>query len=304
MFIYIKVSIYAYLCLIMFIFFFIEYEKNIYKYCKSWFSMPKGLFQLVRETAFTKFLLAWIISIFVFGILYWICSTFNPLMINGLPVTFTAIGFFNGLYASLLIAVIFGLGAITHTGFVTAIVYIQLVISGILLLVLADKIIMKYIHPHYHISHHQDKKINTLMLMMSVFRNDSDRSMHEYMTKKKPITIKEIESIIDGLYVVFLDVENLFSEKNLHRHRITKMQYLMLTENIEDSLHKLEQFILFLEKHKINWKDNSTEFWMRYILDTTDKIAHNIENSDIKSPKVIIAVENIKEYAEKVKEKI
>ncbi len=267
--------------------------------------MPnKGLFQIIRETSFTRFLLAWIISIFVFGIIYWIFSTFNQLLIDELPIQFTILGLFNGLYASLLIAVIFGLGIITHTGIVTAIVYAQLVISGVLLLVLADKIIMKYIHPHYHVSHHQDKKINTLMLMMSVFRNDSDRLMHEFMTKKKPIIIKEIESIIDGLYVVFLDVENLFSEKNLHRHKITKMQYLMLTENIEDSLHKLEQFILFLEKHKISWKDHSTEFWMRYILDTTDKIAHNIENSDIKSPKVIIAVENIKEYAEKIKEKI
>lgn len=267
--------------------------------------MPKkGLFQFIRETSFTKFLLAWIVSIFIFGIIYWALSASNTIAISGQTVSFTFLGLFNGLYASLLIALIFGLGIIAHEGVVAAAIYIQLIISGVLLFILADKIIMKYVHPHYHATHHQEKKINTLMLMMSVFRTDSDRLMHEYATKKKEITIKEVESTIDGLYVVFLDVENLFSEKNLHRHRISKMQYLMLTENIEDSLHKLEKFILFMEKHNIKWKDKSTEFWMHYILDTTEKIAHNIEHSDMKSPKVIIAVENIREYAGKIKEKV
>jgi hypothetical protein len=264
--------------------------------------MPKkGLFQLVRETTFTKFFIAWIISIFFFGIIYWILSLYNPLLIGGVPIQFTFLGLFNGLYASLLIATIYGLGSITHIGMMTGVVYTQLFISGILLLVLTDKIVMKYVHPHYHVAHHQDKKINTLMLMMSVFRNDSDRLMHEYATKKKHITIKKIESTIDGLYVAFLDVEKMFSEKNIHRHRITTMQYLMLTENIEDSLHKLETFIRFMETHKIQWKDHSTEFWMKYILETAENIAYNIETSDIKSPKVIIAVENIKEYAAKIK---
>ncbi len=267
--------------------------------------MPKkGLFQFIRETSFTKFLIAWILSIFIFGATYWALSSYNTIAINGQTVSFTFLGFFNGLYASLIIALIFGLGMIAHEGIVAIAVYIQLAISCILLFILADKIIMKYVHPHYHVAHHQDKKINTLMLMMSVFRTDSDRLMHEYATKRKEITIKEVESTIDGLYVVFLDVENLFSEKNLHRHRISKMQYLMLTENIEDSLHKLERFILFMEKHNISWKDKSTEFWMHYILDTTEKIAHNIEHSDMKSPKVIIAIENIREYAGKIKEKI
>lgn len=267
--------------------------------------MPKkGLFQLIREISFTKFLLAWIILIFIFGIIYWVLSEYNTIAINGQAISFNAIGFFNGLYASLLIALIFGLGVIAHEGFMNIIVYTQLIISCILLFILADKIIMKYVHPHYHATHHQDKKINTLMLMMSVFRTDSDRLMYEYTTKRKEITIKDVESTIDGLYAVFLDVENLFSEKNLHRHRISKMQYLMLTENIEDSLHKLEKFILFMEKHNISWKDKSTEFWMHYILDTTEKIAYNIEHSDIKSPKVILAVENIREYAGKIKEKI
>lgn len=267
--------------------------------------MPKkGLFQLIRETTFTKFFIAWVVSIFIFGIIYWILSLFNPLLIEGIPIKFTFLGLFNGIYAGLLIATVFGINSITYTGIMTILVYIQLFISGLLLLILADKIIIKYVHPNYHISHHQDKKINTLMLMMSVFRNDSDRLMHEYSTKKKHITIKEIESTIDGLYVVFLDVEKMFSEKNLHRHRIKTIQYLMLTENIEDSLHKLEKFIKFLEKHKINWKDNSTEFWMKYILDTAEKIAYNIETSDIKSPKVIIAIENIKEYAGRIKESV
>ena len=267
--------------------------------------MPKkGLFQLVRETSFTKFFIAWIVSIFVFGIIYWIFSLFNPLFVEGVPINFTFLGLFNGLYASLLIATVFGLKTVVHIGIITVLIYIQLFISAVLLLILADKIIVKYVHPHYHVSHHQDKKINTLMLMMSVFRNDSDRLMHEYTTKKKHITIKEIESIIDGLYVVFLDVEKMFSEKNLHRHKIKTIQYLMLTENIEDSLHKLEKFIKFLETHKIHWKDHSTEFWMKYILDTAENIAHNIEDSDIKSPKVIIAVENIKEYASRIKENV
>jgi len=281
------------------------FEKNIYKFHKCLIRMhKKGLFQFIRETSFTKFLLAWIISIFVFGIIYWILSAYNTIIINGQALSFTILGFFNGLYASLLIALVFGLGIITHEGIVTVIVYLQLLISGILFFILADKIIIKYIHPYYHITHHQDRKINTLMIMMSVFRTDSDRIMHEYATRKKQITIKDIESIIDGLYVVFLDVEKLFSEKNIHRHKISKIQYLMLTENIEDSLHKLESFILFMERHNIEWKDKSITFWMRYILETTEKIAHNIANSDIKSHKIILAVENIKAYAEKIKAKM
>lgn len=264
----------------------------------------KGLFQLIRETSFTKFFIIWIITIFAFGILYWIISLANPLIINGSSVQFSLLGIFNAFYGSLLIATVFGLEFITHLGIVSVILYIQVILSVMLLLILADKIIIKYIHPNYHAIHHQDKKINTMMIMMSVFRTDADRLMHEYITKKKHINIKEIEATIDGLYVVFLDIERLFSPKNINITNIKKIQYFMITENIEDSLHKLELLIDFLIKHKITWKDKSTEFWLNYILETAEKISDNIDYSSLKNPKIIIAVENIRDYTEKIKKKI
>ncbi|MGV8150264.1 MAG: hypothetical protein ACP5NV_00910 [Candidatus Woesearchaeota archaeon] len=265
--------------------------------------MGKGLFQYIRDTTFTKFFVTWIISIIIFGLIYFISSNWTNIIVNEIQITFTITGFFNAIYSSILIAIIFGIGLVEYSS-IAIIVYIQLLLSGILILILADKLIQKYIHPSYHETHHQDKKINTLMLMMSVFRTDVDRLMHSYAAKNHSIKIKDIEAIIDGLYVVFLDVEKLFSEKNLHKHKIKTMQYLMLTENIEDSLHKLEKFIKFMEKHNIAWKDNSTEFWMKYILNTANSIARNIEGSDIKSHKVILAVENIKQYAQDLQEKI
>ena len=78
----------------------------------------------------------------------------------------------------------------------------------------------------------------------------------------------------------------------------------MLTDNIEDSLEKLSHFIDFLEKHKIEWKDKSVEFWLRYILETADKIALNFDTTGIKNPKVIIAVENIREFTENIEKKL
>ena len=265
--------------------------------------MGRGLFQYIKETTFTKFVISWIIGIVLFAILYWVSSIWFSFEVNSVVVEPNILGFFNALYGSLLIAVIFGITLVKYST-IAILVYIQVFFSVVLLLILADKIIQRYIHPHYHEAHHQDKKINTLMLMMSVYRTDVDRLMHNYAANNKEIKIKEIEAAIDGLYVVFLDVEKLFSEKNLHRHRIKPIQYLMLTENIEDSLNKLEKFIKFLEKHKIAWKDNSTEFWMKYILNTANGIAHNIENSDMKSPKITLAIENIKQYAQDLQEKI
>ena len=139
---------------------------------------------------------------------------------------------------------------IVHAGLSTIIVYVQLLLSIIIILILADKIVQKYVHPSYHAAHSQDKKVNTLMLTMSIFRNQIDKMTHEYTTKKRhKIAINEIESIIDGLYVAFLDIEKMFSSKNVHRHKLKNIQYLMLTENIEDSLDKLSKFLSFLEKN-------------------------------------------------------
>ena len=59
-----------------------------------------------------------------------------------------------------------------------------------------------------------------------------------------------------------------------------------------------------MDKHKIEWKDKSIEFWLRYILETADKIAASVDTSEIKNPKVIIAIENIKDYTEKIEDKL
>lgn len=264
-----------------------------------------GLFAWIRKTSFTKFFLTWLASIFLFALIYWIISPFSALIVSGQMLKFTALGLLNGIYGSFLIATILGLSIISHAGLSTAILYIQLLMSIMLLLILADKIIQKYVHPHYHAAHSQYKKINSLMLTMSVFRNHIDKIKHEYATgKRKNITISEIEAAIDGLYVAFLDIESIFSSKNMHRHKLKSIQYLMLTENIEDSLDKLSGFLSFLEKHKLEWKDKSTEFWIRYILDTADNITMNLENSGIKTPKVLIAVENIRDYTQQIEKKL
>ena len=227
------------------------------------------------------------------------------LLLENEQIIFNIAGLFKSIYASFLIATLFGFTKVGYAGLLAAIVYIQLGLSILIILILIDKLLQKYVMPNYYISNVQDKKINTVMLMMSIFRQDTDRMMHEFLSKTlHHINIKDIESIIDGLYVAFLDVEKLFSSKNIHRHRIKSLQYLMLTENIEDSLEKLSRFIDFLDKHKIEWKDKSVEFWLRYILESADKIALNVDTSGIKTPKVIIAIENIKEYTEKIEKKL
>jgi len=43
---------------------------------------------------------------------------------------------------------------------------------------------------------------------------------------------------------------------------------------------------------------------MKYILDTADKITVNMESSDIKAPRLIISLENIKEYTESIGKKL
>lgn len=261
-----------------------------------------GLFQWIRNTSFLKFFLSWIASIFIFAIVYWLVALFsNGLILENESIVFTIGGLFRSIYASFLIATIFGMSRIEPSGMMILLVYVQLAFSIVVILILMDKLFQKYALPHYHASSSQDKKINTVMLMMSIFRQDVDRIMHEFKAKTKHhINIKEIEAIIDGLYVAFLDIEKLFSIKNIHRHRIKNVQYLMLTENIEDSVEKLSFFIDFLERHKIEWKDRSVEFWLRYILETADKIALNFDTTGIKSPKIIIAVENMRDYIEKI----
>jgi len=265
-----------------------------------------GLFNWIRRTSFLRFFVSWLISIVIFALIYWIIALFSgSIVLENQAILFSIEGLFRSIYASFLIATIFGIVKIGHFGLLSVIVYIQMAFTIIVLFILIDKLLQKYVAPDYHASTSQDKKINTVMLMMSIFRQDADRLMHEFKSKGSGhINLKEIEAMIDGLYVAMLDVEKLVSIKNIHRHKIKNIQYLMLTENIDDSLEKLSILIEFLDKHKIEWKDKSIEFWLRYILETADKIAASVDTSEIKNPKVIIAIENIKDYTEKIEDKL
>lgn len=266
---------------------------------------PTGLFDWIRKTSFLSFFLDWIASIVLFGIVYWIISIFTKtLLLASEPITFSFAGLFKALYASFLSATLFGIVKLNFSNFVF-LIYIQAVFTILILLVLIDKILQKWAFPYHHATHAQDKKFHTILLMLSIFREDVTKIKSEFRSNtKKDINIKEIEAIIDGLYVAFLDIEKLFSVKNPHRHKIKNIQYLMMTVNVEDSLETLSGFIDFLDKHKIEWKDKSVEFWLTYILETADKIVLSIDTDHIQNPKVIIAVENIKECIEKLENKL
>jgi len=268
-----------------------------------------GLFKWIRDTSFLKFVIVWTISIFLFTILYWLVSLWdsgiNIMIVDGSNIIFGLNGLIDALYASLLTATIFGMVKIIATGVFRIVFYAQLVFSGLVILILIDKFLQKYVFPHYHIYHKQDKKINTMLLTMSIFRNDIDRLKAEFRAKTKHhVDLKEIESVIDGLYVTFLDIEKMFSVKNIHKHNITDHQHTLVIVNIEDSLHKLSKFIDFLSEHKIEWKDKSIEFWMRYILETADKITLHFDEIKLKNPKLIIAIENIKELTQEIEKKL
>jgi hypothetical protein len=258
--------------------------------------MGNGLFQWIRNTSFWTFFVAWIGCILLFGIIYMAIAI--PFSINGLPTY----GIGSRFTVSFLVATIFWMGGVSYVG-AEALVYAELIVSGLLLLIMVDKLLQRFVFPNYRMIHGQDKKINTLMLLMSIFRSDIERIRVDAKSSKH-IPLKRIEAAIDGLYVVFIDIEKMFSVRNLHRHKISRAQYFMLTTNIEDCLEKLMKFIEFLEGHDVVWKDKSIEFWMKYILDTADKITVNMESSDIKAPRLIISLENIKEYTESIGKKL
>ena len=284
---------------------FINYESKLHD-MDSVGHKHKGLFSFIRKTSFLTFFLSWIVSIFIFAFIYWAISLLTSgLVLEGEQILFNVSGLFRSIYASFLIATIFGMIKIDYEGILVFFIYLQLFFSIAIILILVDKLLQKYILPYHHNNNSLDKKVNTMMLMMSIFRNDIDKMKYEFKAKTSHnIKIKDIEAIIDGLYVVFLDIEKLFSVKSIHKNKIKDIQYLMLTANIEDSLEKLSEFIEFLDKHKIEWKDKSVEFWLRYILETADKITMNVDTSKINNPRVIIAIENIKEYTQKIEEKL
>ncbi|MGV8140818.1 MAG: hypothetical protein ACP5NW_00080 [Candidatus Woesearchaeota archaeon] len=265
-----------------------------------------GLFKWIRETSFLKFVIAWTISLFLFTILYWMLALINPGLTTGdANILFNFMGLIESLYASLLTATVFGVVQVSASTLYKPFIYMQLIFSGIIILILIDKLFQSYVFPQYHIHHRQDKKINTMILTMSIFREDIDRMKAEFRARTKHhVDIKEIESIIDGLYVTFLDIEKMFSVRNIHKHNITDHQHAMVITNIEDSLHKLSKFIDFLDDHKISWKDKSVEFWLRYILETADKITLHFDDVKIKNPKMIIAIENIKEHTQLIEKKL
>jgi hypothetical protein len=268
-----------------------------------------GLFAWIRETSFLRFFTAWIIGIFLFTIIYWLSSNINPALhimsVDGSTVSLGFNGFVNALYASFLTATVFGIVKVVASGLLRIFMYVQLTFSGLVILILLDKLLQKYVFPHYHIHHNKDKKINTMILTMSIFRSDIDKLKSEFKAKTKhDVNIKEIEAIIDGLYVTFLDIDKMFSIRNVHKHAITDQQYNIVVTNIEDSLHKLSKFIDFLDEHKIAWKDKGIEFWLRYILETADKITMHFDDVKIKNPKLIIAIENIKDFTQTIEKKL
>lgn len=268
-----------------------------------------GLFAWIRETSFLSFLITWVVGIFVFTFVYWFSSLINPALhimsIGGSTVLFNFNGLVDALYASFLTATVFGTVSIIASGLMKIFMYIQLAFSGLVILILIDKLLQKYVFPHYHVHQTKDKKINTMLLTMSIFRSDIDKLKSEFKARTKhDVNIKEVEAIIDGLYVTFLDIDKMFSAKNIHKHLITDQQYFIVVTNIEDSLHKLSKFIDFLNEHKIDWKDKSVEFWLRYILETADKITMHFDDVKIKNPKLIIAIENIKSHTETIEKKL
>jgi len=268
-----------------------------------------GLFAWIRNTSFLRFFTAWIVGIFLFTIIYWLLSLIgsgiNIMSVDGNTLIFNFDGLINALYGSLLTATIFGVIKVIATGIFRIFLDVQLAFSGLVILILIDKLFQKYVFPQYHIGHTQDKKINTMIVTMSIFRSDIERLRLEFKAKTKhDVNIKEIEAMIDGLYVTFLDIDKMFSVKNVHKHRITDRQYLIVVTNIEDSLHKLSKFVDFLEEHKISWKDKSVVFWLRYILETADRITMHFDDVKIKNPKLIIAIENIKGYTESIEKKL
>lgn len=267
----------------------------------------RGLFAWIRRTSFLTFLLLWVSGIFLFTFIYFFLSIIlsESLIVSGVSLHFNVTGLIGSLYASLLIATIFGIIEISAHSLYLFFVYVQLAFSAFLVLILVDKLLQKYVFPHTHIHHIQDKKINTLILMMSIFREDISKLKNSFKSKtKNNIDIKDIEAIIDGLYVTFLDIDKMFSVKNIHKHKITSSQNMIVIANIEDSLHVLSKFIDFLDIHKIEWKDKSVEFWLRYILETADRITMHFEDIKLKDPKIIILLENIKELTELLEKKI
>jgi hypothetical protein len=265
-----------------------------------------GLFKWIRETSFLKFVIAWTLSIFAFTILYWVMAFIRPgLSIHGSEIMPTLMGLIESLYASFLTATVFGVVQVSFSGVYTPIIYLQVLFSGLVMLALIDKLLQTYIFPHYHVRHTQDKKINTMLLTMSIFRNDIDKIRAEFRSKSRHhVNIKEIESVIDGLYVTFLDIEKMFSARNTNKHNITDYQHTLVIINIEDSLHKLSKFIDFLKDHKIEWKDKNVDFWIRYILESADKVTLHFDDVKIKNPKLIIAIENIKELTQDIEKKL
>lgn len=268
-----------------------------------------GLFKWIRETSFLTFVIFWTVSIFIFTMAYWLLcllgSGINILLVDGSQVLFSFNGLIDALYASLLTATVFGVVKVVAAGIFRIVLYLQLAFSGLLMLILIDKFLQKYVFPHYHAHHTQDKKITTLILTMSIFRDDIDRIKTEFRAKtKNHVDLKEIESAIDGLYVTFLDIEKMFSARNIHKHNITDHQHTLVIVNIEDSLHKLSKFIDFLGDHKMEWKDKSIEFWIKYILEAADKITLHFEDIKVKNPKLIIAVENIKTLTQEIEKKL
>jgi len=272
-----------------------------------WMLMKKqGLFEWIRNTSFITFFAYWLVSIVIFGVIYWLFSLITQgLALDAELLTFSLAAIFKFLYASFLSATLFGISRLAFSNVFTVLIYIQFVFTIVIIFILVDKILQKWVTPHYHGIHDQDRKIHTVMLMMSIFHNDVDRIRHAFRSKARThISTKEIEAVIDGLYVAFLDVEHLVSARNEHRHRIKNIQYLMIIENIQDSLEKLEKFIEFLDAHHMEWKDKHVEFWLHYILETAEKITVHADDAQIDSPKIIVALHNTRDYAQQIRQKL
>ena len=87
----------------------------------------RGLFGYIKQTPFLYFFLAWLGSILIIGVLYWIFSLLGPgINLNGELLEFSILAIFKNLYASILAATLFGVGLLTTSGIYTVLVYLQI----------------------------------------------------------------------------------------------------------------------------------------------------------------------------------
>ena len=232
----------------------------------------KAVIQVFERLTFTRLITLWITTALIFSLVYYgLAYTPAPLIYKGQPLNTDISGLGNAIYFSFITATTIGYGDIAPIGFAKILAIIEAIASITLFGTFIAKIVsvkQEQIIEEIQELSFEDASHNAISELY-IFRSQAKTLTEK--PKLKPKDFKEIETSLETLKESLAS----FNKATLTLHEDkekTLMRIGLITNSINFSLSRFVELLESINKHKTDWKKESTTPTIAEIQKTTDTL--------------------------------